>query len=512
MTPLALKVPRSWICAALASISFAPWAAGATKCEDLASLTLKGGTITASHVIAPGQFAPPGRAGGGAAATFAKLPAFCRVEATLKPSSDSEIRMEVWLPASGWNGKLVEAGNGAFAGSISYGPMASAVAAGYAATSSDTGHTGNSGAFILEHPEKLTDFAYRAVHENAIAAKSITEAFYGSGPTRAFFSGCSTGGRQAMGEAQRYPADFDGIIAGAPAINTTHLQAMQTWVGTSGHKDPAALIPPSKFPMIHSAVLAACDLLDGVKDGVIENPLRCTFNPASLACTGGDGPGCLTAPQVELVRKIYTGPVSASGKQVFPGLARGSEQGWNTLAGPQPMDFAVGVYQYVVFKNANWDYLSLDLDRDVAYADTVVGSIINNGDPNLKPFFSRGGKLLGYHGWSDPGITPQSSINYYKSVAAALGGEAAIANSYRLFLVPGMAHCGGGDGTSTFDMVAALDRWVDGGKAPESIPASRTRNGSVDRTRPLCPYPQEAVYKGSGSTDDAASFTCAVKP
>ena len=484
----------------------------ATPCERLADVAPKGARITSAQMVAAGQFAPP--TGGGppdARAIYAKLPAFCRVAATLQPSADSEIRIEVWLPET-WNGKLVEAGNGGYSPNLAFGGMAQAVLAGYAATSSNTGHDGNSGAFAVGHPEKLIDWAYRAVHENAVAAKAIVQARYGSAPRQSYFEGCSTGGRQAYGEAQRYPADFIGIVAGDPGINLTHQTAMQTWVSKVVHRGPDTAIPASKYPLLHDAALAACDARDGVRDGVIENPLQCRFDPSVLLCKGGDAPDCLTAPQLQTAKDIYRGAYDSNGKRVFPGLMPGSELGWNSLGGPEPMGYALDSYKYIVMQNPEWDYRTLDLDRDVARADAAYADLLNNASPDIRPFFARGGKLLGYHGAADPGITPLQSIDYYQSVAKVAGGVNALSNSYRLFLVPGMLHCGGGDGTNTFDMIAALDAWVTGNKAPDSIPAARIRDGKVDRTRPLCPYPQQAVYKGSGSTDEAANFSCAVKP
>jgi feruloyl esterase len=501
-------LPLFLVCSAATSIG----AHAAVPCEQLTSMALPGGKITAAQSIEQGLLKPPQGVQPAAASLFPKLPAFCRVQATLRPSADSEIRIEVWLPAAGWNGKLVEGGNGGFSPSLSYNTMAEALLQGYAATSSDTGHEGNSANFALGHREKLIDFAYRAVHENAVAAKAIVQAHYGGAPKRAYFSGCSTGGRQALGEAQRYPADFDGIVAGDPGINTTHQTAMQTWVAQLAHQDAAAFIPASKYAMLHAAVLAACDALDGVKDGVIENPLRCAFDPRTLLCKGADAPDCLTAAQVEFTRKVYAGAVSPSGKPVFAGLMPGSERDWgNSLAGPAPMAFALDFYRYLVMQNPDWDYRTLDLDRDVAKADSELAAMMNNADTRIHAFFKHGGKLLGYHGWADAGMSPYNSIDYYKGVAANMGGEAAIANSYRLFLVPGMGHCGGGDGTSQFDMLPVIDDWVDHGKAPTRISAARVRDGKVERTRPLCPYPQQAVYRGSGSTDEAANFTCAVK-
>lgn len=486
-------------------------AQAAVPCENMTATALKGGTVTSAQVVAAGQFAPAAGGPSEGKNLFPKLPAFCKVNATLKPSADSDIRIEVWLPITGWNGKLVQGGNGGYGSGFSYGTMARALMAGYAATSSNTGHEGNSASFVIGHPEKLIDWAYRAVHENAVAAKAIVESHYGNASKRAYFEGCSTGGRQALGEAQRYPEDFIGIVAGDPGNFVTHQTAAENWIAKQVHSEPAAFIPPAKFPIIHAAALAACDAHDGVTDGVIENPMQCKFDPGVLLCKSGDAPDCLNAAQVQTARAMYSGVNFSNGKPIFPGLMPGSEMGWSSLGSQEPMGYALESYQYVVMKNPNWDYKTLDLDRDVGYADKTVASLVNTTDPNLKPFFARGGKLLGYHGAADPGLTPLNSINYYNSVAKTLGGVNAISNSYRLFLVPGMLHCGGGDGTNTFDMIAAVDNWVETNQAPQSIPASRIRDGKVDRTRPLCPYPQQAVYKGSGSTDEAANFTCAVK-
>jgi len=480
----------------------------ATSCESVASIALPHATVTLATVVNAGAFpAPPGR-GPNAGAVYKTLPAFCRVAATLRPTGDSDIKIEVWMPAalpgqpSKWNGKLQSVGNGAWAGSISYPAMATALAAGYAAASTDTGHEGNSPDFITGHPEKVVDFAYRSVHEMTVASKSIVAAYYGDGPQYAYWNGCSTGGRQAMAEAQRFPADYDGIIAGAPANYPTKLQGSQVWTSAMTHKNEVGYIPPAKYAALHKAALDQCDALDGVKDGVIEDPTRCKFDPKVIECKGEDLPSCLTAPQVELASKIYAGP------GFFPGLEPGSEMGWATLSGPKPMDLAVETYKYLVFQDPKWDYLTFNPEADLARAEKTISTLMNSVDPNLKPLFTHGGKLLQYHGWADPGIPPGSSVNYYKSVLETMGGKAKVNGSYRLFMVPGMGHCGGGDGTSTFDMVNALDQWVEQGKAPDQIVASKVVSGAVVRTRPLCPYPQVATYKGSGSTDDAANFSC----
>ena len=497
---------------AIAAFGIAP-VFGASTCESLTALKLQHSAITLAEPVAAGAFTAPGPAGGKGKqnAAFLKLPAFCRVAATLTPSSDSEIKIEVWLPETGWNGNLQSVGNGAWAGNISYPAMGTALTAGYATASTDTGHTGgNPATFIPGHPEKLIDFAYRAVHEMTVAAKGIISARYGNGPKYSYWNGCSTGGRQALAEAQRYAADYDGIIAGAAANYVTHLQGAQVWSAQVVHKDEASYIPPAKYAVLHAGVLDACDALDGVKDGVLENPTKCHFDPKELLCKGADDASCLTAPQVEAARQIYAGPKNSKGKSLFPGLEPGSETGWATLAGTKPMALADETYKYTVFQDANWNYLTFNPERDMAAADKNAGPLMNSVDPNLKPLFSRGGKLLMYHGWADPGIAPQSSVNYYESVVEKLG-KAATSNSMRLFMVPGMGHCAGGDGTSTFSMIDAISKWVEQGKAPERIEASRVRNGQTDRTRPLCPYPQVAVYNGSGSTDDSANFSCKVQ-
>jgi feruloyl esterase len=270
----------------------------------------------------------------------------------------------------------------------------------------------------------------------------------------------------------------------------------------------ASYIPPAKYALIHNAVLQKCDARDGLKDGVIEDPARCRdFDPGELLCKGQDSVSCLTAPQVEAARAIYGPVVNRRTKEaIAPGFERGSEPGWATMAGPRMFGIGADMFRYVVFPGADWDFKTFNFDSDVTATLKAEGGILNAMDTNLKPYFDRGGKLIQYHGWNDPQIAPQTSVDYYEGVSKVLG--AAVSDSYRLFMVPGMAHCGGGDGVSTFDMVTELDRWVQSGKAPNRIEASRVREGKVDRTRPLCPWPQRAVYKGSGSADDAGNFSC----
>jgi feruloyl esterase len=482
----------------------------AASCESLATLALPGATITRAEAVAAGAFSggdglQPLPAGVG-------LPPFCRVSARLAPSADSDIRIEVWMPANGWNGKFQAVGNGGWSGAIPAPALAAALGAGYATAATDTGHQGGSGAFALGHPEKLVDFGWRAVHEMTVTAKRIIESFYGRAPRLSYWVGCSSGGKQGLKEAQKFPEDYNGIVAGAPANYWTHLVTGSLWVAQATLKDPASFIPREKYAVLHNAAVAACDMSDGVRDGVIENPARCAFDPGVVQCRSADAADCLTAPQVEAARRIYAAAKNPrTGESIFPGMAVGSENGWPALAGgPAPLSIASDHFKYVVFKDPNWDFRTLDFDSSVALADAIDAEFgLNAFDSNLKPFVSRGGKILMYHGWNDQLIAPQNSINYYQAVTASLGGESSATRSVRLFMVPGMNHCAGGDGTGTFDMVSALEQWVEEARAPERIVASRMVNGAVARTRPLCPYPQVAHYSGNGSTDEAQNFSCA---
>jgi feruloyl esterase len=441
------------------------------------------------------------------------LPPFCRVAATLRPSADSDIKIEVWLPLTNWNGKFQAVGNGGFAGSIEYNFMAAALRSGYATSSTDGGHVGDSsdGSFALGHPEKVVDLGYRAVHEMTVVAKALIAAFYGDGPKFSYWNGCSQGGRQGLREAQQYPNDYDGIIAGAAAANQPNHYSGSLWVASATLKDPVSFIPREKFPLINRAVLAACDARDGVADDVLEDPRRCDFDPKTLSCTDASGESCLTPEQVNAVRQIYAPARNPrTGEEIWPGLMRGSELGWAAQAGgPAPIRLATDFFKYLVFDDPNWDWRSFDFDRDVATATAKVGAIVTTMNPDLEAFRSRGGKLIMYHGWNDPLIAPENSVKYYTSVVDRFGRDRAD-QFIRLFMAPGVQHCRGGQGPDTFDSVAALDAWVERAVAPNSLVASRVINGKVDRTRPLCSYPRVAVYKGSGSTDNAANFECRV--
>jgi len=485
---------------------------GGSACENLLKLRLPNVSITSAESIAPGAFTPPSAPGPFQPnmALFQGLPAFCRVMTTLTPSSDSTIKIEVWLPSSGWNYDLQAIGNGGWNGTMGYGPLAEAVKRGFAAAGTDTGHQGGSASFAMGHPEKLTDFAYRAVHEMTVASKVIIQNFYGTAPRYSYWNGCSTGGRQGLKEAQKFPLDFDGIVAGAPANFQTHLHVWSVWVAQQMNKTADSYLSPEKLAVLHQAVVAACDASDGVKDGLVSDPPRCHFDPKTIECKGEDQSACLNPAQVAAVAAIYAGPKDPkTGQDIFPTFAPGSELGWNLLAGKQAASVASDSFTYVVYKNPAWDWRTMNLDTDVAAIEKTYGSLIDATDPNLRAFFAHNGKLLMYHGWADQAIAPGNSINYYSSVLKNLGGTGLASNDIRLFMVPGMGHCAGGEGPNDFDKMTAIQNWVEHARAPDVMIASHATHGSIDRTRPLCVYPKVAKYKGTGSTDDAANFICA---
>ncbi len=452
---------------------------------------------------------PPPLGLGAPPADYSKLPAFCRVAATSKPSADSDIRFEVWLPLDNWNGKYVGGGNGVWAGSVAYGDMAGPLAAHYATAASDVGHQGSpmDGSFAAGHPEKLTDFGHRAVHETTVAAKAILQAFYDKPADRALYVSCSTGGRIGLMESYRYPEDFDGISAMAPANPMVALMIGTLWTGYVAQKDDASRLPVAKLQLVHQAVLDSCDASDGVKDGIVGAPQRCGFDPASLQCKAGDAPDCLTTAQVTALRGIYTGPRnSRNGKLLYPGFSMGSEGQVSTLInGKEPFPVATSFFRDLVFKNPKWDFRTFNYDRDVKLAEATGSSDLDVPPKGPKVFLERGGKLLLSHGWADGLIPPQSTVDFFSKLERSAGKKGR--TNARLFMVPGMGHCGGGDGPSTIDMLSVIDQWVATGVAPERIVASNAP-GATPRTRPLCPYPQEAKYMGKGSTDEEKNFRC----
>jgi feruloyl esterase len=485
-------------------ILFLAVAAQQNPCEALKSLSIPKTVITSSEYVAAG---PQRNARGGPSVS---LPAHCRVAAVLQPSSDSHIEMELWMPAENWNGKFLALGNGGWAGNIETAAMAMGLARGYAAASNDTGHKGGSGSFAVGHPEKLIDFGYRSMHEMAIRSKAIIQAYYSRAPQLSYYQGCSTGGRQGLMEAQRYPEDFDAIIAGAPVNNVIHLNIQSVARQVDVLKEPSRIIPSNKLTLFANAVVAACDGNDGVKDGIVSDPQMCKFDPQVLICKEGDGPDCLTATQVETAKRAWAPVKTKSGEVVYPGSSPGFESGYRMpTPGSALNPLFTDTPRYVGHQDANWDVMSFDLDADLALA-MKNASFIESTDPDLAKFKARGGKLLLYHGWADPGPAPQNTINYVSSITKKLGGSQE--DWMRLFLMPGMGHCAGGVGPDRADFLSAMENWREKGEAPARIVASRAAaRGRTEMTRPLCPYPQVAKYTDTGSTDDAKNFVCSGK-
>ncbi len=498
---------RAIVAASALVLLLAPRAAFAA-CADLLQLTLSTTTITSASVVAAGTFKSPGGGPAATQAAYARLPEFCRVAATLRPSADSDIKIEVWLPTQ-WNGKFQAVGNGAWAGTIPYPPMAGALIEGYVTAGTDTGHVGNNAAFAPGHPEKVIDMGYRAVHEMTVQAKALINSFYGRAQQFSIWNGCSTGGRQGITAAVRYPADFDGVVAGAPAVNWMQLHAGRMAVNRAANRSEAAALTSDKYTLVHNAAQTACDAQDGVKDGLIENPLSCRFDPKVLECKGTDTANCLTPAQVESARALYA-PVldPRTGQEVMPGLAPGSELAWGMVAGARPIATAFDAFRYIVFQDPNWNPATFNAATDIERALRADrDDALNSSSTELKAFFDRGGKLLMYHGWADTQVSPLNSINYFQRVVSRFG-PSVVGSSIQLYMVPGMGHCNGGPGTDQFNRVAALEQWRLAGTAPERIPASHITNGVVDRSRPLCPLGRVAKWTGTGSTDDIANFAC----
>jgi hypothetical protein len=471
------------------------------SCAQLTATTLLKATVTTARSYPAGEFT--------SGPTF-QVPAFCRVLATATPTPDSDIKVEVWLPDV-WNGKLLGVDNGGFSGAINYGALAGAVMKGYAAVGTDTGHTGDQMEFGIGHPEKIADWAYRSVHEMTTIAKAVVERAKGRAPAKSYFSGCSTGGQQALSEAQRYPADYDGIVAGDPGNNRINLiyGFLSAWLATH-ETDGTPILPSAKLPALAKAAVAACDRNDGLEDGLIGDPVACRFDPSVLACRGDETDACLTPRQIEAAQKVYAGTKTQSGQPLYPGWAPGSEAGWGTYITNPKEPVRVGLFRGWVFQNPSWDPRSFDWDKDVAAVNAKY-PFLNAMATDYGAFQSRGGKLLMYTGLADPVVSPLDTVAYYESVAKAMGGVDATRAFYRFFPAPGMAHCRGGTGPNTFDALAALDAWVEKRTAPDSIPASHAINGQVDRTRPLCAYPAVAHFNSAGSIDDGANFSCVVR-
>ncbi|MGA8041508.1 MAG: tannase/feruloyl esterase family alpha/beta hydrolase [Terracidiphilus sp.] len=501
-------------------------AARAADCAGLAKLKLGATTITRAEAVTQGSLETDGQ-------MERELPALCRVEGVLRPSSDSEIRFEVWMPESGWNGRLLGVGNGGFAGSIGYGEMAGYLKRGYAVAGSDAGHEAEAadGSWAYGHPEKVKDFGWRAVHATRERAGELVRAYYGKPQEKAYFDSCSDGGREALMEAQRFPEDYDGILAGAPAnawstLTTAGVAEMQMLMN-----DPRSYVPPRKLKAIEDAALAACDAADGVKDGVIEDPTQCHFDPAVLACKSTDTNECLTPAQVQAVKGLYGGAVDDSGKPFFYGMEMGDETAWRLwVVGDDPgaslgAQFARNNFRYLVTGDPKWNVLTADVDAALKESRAKTAADLDSTDPDLSRFAARGGKLILYHGWNDPAIPPGSTVAYYKSVEAKLGA-AKTAGFARLYMIPGMEHCMGGPGASVFGQFGVetakgpkygvmdeLTDWVEQGKPDEPVIATKYAAGpdgaqKAVMTRPLCAYPTVARYKGAGDATDADNYAC----
>jgi feruloyl esterase len=496
---------------ALVVLPAAAWAASPSSCEDLAHLNVPHTVITEASRVDKGAFpAPQGQNGQVQnAELFANLSAFCRVKATLRPTADSDIKIEVWLPADTWNGRLEAVGNGAFQSTISYGALAQAVKSGYAGVGSNTGHEGNSGAVLIGHPEKVIDWGNRAVHEMTLAAKAVVTARYGSPAKYSYWNSCSTGGRQGLVAAEYYPNDFDGLAVGDAANPMTRNQASTLYGSLTMNKSAASSMSPAKWDAYRQAVVNACDASDGVKDGLLNNPLSCHFKPQQMLCKNGDHDDCLTAAQIAALNTLLAGMKNPrTGEQLHAGWPVGAHPA-NFVVGPKPEDVAIDTFR-VIFQDPAWDFHTMDFDRDIARSDQLGNPVMNAADPSrLKALFAHGGKLFMYHGWDDGSITPLQAIRYYNKAVEANGGRQKTYGSIRLFMVPGMGHCQGGEGPNEFDKMEVISQWTEQGKAPDRIIAAHSTDHKVDRTRPLCPYPQIAKYQGAGSTDDAASFVCA---
>ena len=481
--------------AAVLAATSAAHAASAAQCSALGALALPQTTISSATWMA----------------ATSSLPEHCRVEGVIGPGT---IGFAVQLP-SDWNGKLYHAGGGGYVGTI---PDASAgLAQHYATAATDTGHKG-SGAlggaldatWALNNPQAVVDFGYRAVHVTTTTAKAIAAAYYGHGPGRSYFVGCSRGGGQGLMEAQRFPDDFDGLVVGAPAFNWTEFMTGFNW---DARAVAAAPIPLAKLPLIENAVTRQCDATDGLVDGLVQDPRACSFEPAVLRCQGADAPGCLTGAQIEAVREVYAGPANSSGRRLTPGFPPGAESngGWDVwisggaITPSLQYTFQDQFFRYIVFNDPAYDPFTFNYDTDPAKL-VPTGLILNATDPDLRRVERRGSKIVMYHGWTDHALSALKTIQYYEQVADEMHGLSRVRDFFRFFLVPDMHHCGGGPGPNTFDAFTALVNWVERGKAPQQIVAS---GGAVPgRTRPLCPYPEQAVYKGRGSIDDAASFVC----
>jgi feruloyl esterase len=498
-----------------ALIRFSASAQQAEACQRLAAVAVPNATITSAGRVEAGTFSPPaGRRGTGEA--FSELPAFCRITTTTRIAPSSEAKSEIWLPAAdGWNHELQPAGGGFFGGGMPYARMREVLRTGAATSGSDSGIEGGAQALALTHPERLNNLANLPFHSMIDEAKTFVGTFYGAPPRTTIMDECGGGGsRDVLAVVQRWPADLDAASAVGATNYGTHHGIAQMWLYWATHKDEASYIPAEKYPMIHEAALEACDAKDGVSDGVIEDPPRCKFDPNVLLCKGADEPHCLTAPQVDAVRRIYETPRHArTGKSLYGPMVPGSELSWEDMtARPRPYPYAETFYRFFVARDLNWDYKTFrpDFAADVDQADAPQNLPMNATDPNIAPFVDRGGKLLMMGGWNDD-LGPGNNVTYYENVVETIGAARA-RKGVRLFMVPGMHHCLGLDYPSTyrvdFDLPGALKQWKSTGNAPDEIIVTTTRKGEEPRRRLVCAYPRVSAYKGSGPVHDPSNFAC----
>jgi len=499
-------------------------------CAQLTRLRFEGNTTVseATEVTSGTITTPTGQ-------VITGLPPFCRVQGLSRPTGDSNIYFEVWLPLHTWNRKFLSSGEGGYAGALNYtrlgldGGLDELLRRGYATASTDTGHVSTDMWWAIGHRERAFDYLYRSKHLVTVAAKGLIRSFYGRPPTHSYYNSCSNGGRQALMEIQRYPEDYDGAVVGAPWNFQSHSNAGFVW-NAQAISAPGGAIPVAKLPAINSAVLAACDADDGLVDGVIANPAACNFDPGVLLCPGPETDQCLTQRQLDALIKIYQGPSNPrTGEEIFPGFALGGEDGWTGIVTNfNASGLGQGYFANLVFEDRDWDYRTFDFDRDMAYADQRVGAYGNSIATDLSAARRRGVKIIQYHGWNDQTLQPAYSPEYYNSVVAAMGGLERTQRFYRLFMVPGMRHCYFGPGATSFggvgqqippardpahDVQTALERWVERGVAPDRITATKYTDDApatrtIRLTRPLCPYPQVARYRGTGDPNDARNFTC----
>jgi feruloyl esterase len=486
--------------------------AGAEQCSALSGRQIGGATIDKAEYVLTGG-----------ALLSDKVRAtrdVCLASAHISPVAGSEIRMHIWLP-SGWNEKMLGIGGAGFNGGFAaeWFVLIKPVNQGYAAVSADAGHdfAEGSGKWAFRHPEKIVDFSSRANYLAAAVGKAVVTEYYGRAARRNYFHGCSNGGRDALMMAQRHPQEYDGIVAGAPAYDWTALMSSFAVDGQTTRPVSGVNSMAPKLKLLHEAVLKQCDALDGVQDGLVSDPTKCRFDPAVLQCKSAAQPNCLSKAEVTAAQAIYRGVRTGDGKSIMSGFPPGSELQWATWFAKPESEAAASAqefYRYFVYNDEQWDGSRFDVNRDYPVAKRSMGKVMDATDPDLRPFARHGGKLLMYHGWEDPAIPAGNSIRYFEAARRALGDQA---GEIRLFMVPGLAHCFGGDGPNALDALSALDAWVESGKPPERLISSKPENFAlallgtptkVLQTRPVCAWPKSPQYKGAGAVDLASSFIC----